>query len=441
MCFTNLFTSLYLDLMDTFLQSTSGPRCPSCHHSQTTSEANSSVFVCTQCHTVFQLNGSTIPIVFNKNYAQHSAALQLGDTFFYNDTDYRITGKVVKCEAANNTAIWTEYFLTFPNKPNIYLSESFGHWNVLEIAEFPLPNWNLRIAQNAIFDYPDYNYTVKIVYAEGCFNLNPFAEDGNLAFEYVKEPNINIVEHNPTTLKNEFYTGRYIFPSELKSRLKESRTLPEQQGYGSSQPFYTDLNIPNFFALSFVSIVFFFLVQLVFNFIVYPATNRETLKTVLETSPTDSTKVTLIRNIQVPYDHAIMNIELEASGLNNDWVSSEMTLVNEETGEEWFFVVEAEKYSGVDGGESWSEGSNTQQGVVNNLIKGTYHLEIAPYQQPGTVGKTITLYFSFYKGSWTIFGLFAGLLLLVIISVAILENYFLSDKRKSGSDDDDDDDE
>jgi hypothetical protein len=62
--------------------------------------------------------------------------------------------------------------------------------------------------------------------------------------------------------------------------------------------------------------------------------------------------------------------------ISNNWVSLTTTLIDKNTGRAWLGMQEIAHYSGVDGGESWSEGSKGDELVFKSVPPGTYYLAI-----------------------------------------------------------------
>ena len=62
------------------------------------------------------------------------------------------------------------------------------------------------------------------------------------------------------------------------------------------------------------------------------------------------------------------------TNLNNQWVENQISLINEGTGEERELSLGIEYYSGVDGGYSWSEGSDFSEVHLSGVKPGRYHL-------------------------------------------------------------------
>jgi len=75
---------------------------------------------------------------------------------------------------------------------------------------------------------------------------------------------------------------------------------------------------------------------------------------------------------------------------NNQYIGVPAALIEQNTGEVIEFYVDAERYHGVSGGESWSEGSQSNSAHVNQVPPGTYALRVDPFwqrfPQPGAYG-------------------------------------------------------
>ncbi len=64
--------------------------------------------------------------------------------------------------------------------------------------------------------------------------------------------------------------------------------------------------------------------------------------------------------------------------VDNSWLATDVSLINEETGEAHTVGLEAAYYSGYSDGESWSEGSRTASAVIPQVAGGKYVIRIEP---------------------------------------------------------------
>ena len=68
---------------------------------------------------------------------------------------------------------------------------------------------------------------------------------------------------------------------------------------------------------------------------------------------------------------------------NNTWVQVEFDLISEATGDVRSFDLISDRYSGVDGGESWSEGSQNRRIFVPRIPPGRWILRLDPESEAG----------------------------------------------------------
>ena len=74
-------------------------------------------------------------------------------------------------------------------------------------------------------------------------------------------------------------------------------------------------------------------------------------------------------------------VETEAD-VDGEWLFVDYALVNEATGEARRFAREVSYYSGVDGGERWSEGSKRDHTTIGRVPPGRYVLRVEPSGEP-----------------------------------------------------------
>jgi ribosomal protein S27AE len=120
--------------------------------------------------------------------------------------------------------------------------------------------------------------------------------------------------------------------------------------------------------------------------------------------------------IEIKDGHSNLAVTLSAP-VNNSWISLEGALVSETTGVAELFLLESSYYHGVDGGESWSEGEQSQVVFLSAVPPGTYVLRLAP-EWTGPIPPVRTIEVKLRQGvmRW----LYPGLALLAILVVPIL---------------------
>jgi Domain of unknown function (DUF4178) len=137
--------------------------------------------------------------------------------------------------------------------------------------------------------------------------------------------------------------------------------------------------------------------------------------------------------------------DLSAS-LSNNWIHASLDLVNDDVGSLISFDQAFEYYSGVDGGESWSEGSERAREVIAPVAPGNYVLRIeAQHGGVGSVDLEVVVRQGVFRGLW--FWIFLAILAVPFLAVAIhalafrhkrWENSNVGARASSGSSDDSD---
>lgn len=90
--------------------------------------------------------------------------------------------------------------------------------------------------------------------------------------------------------------------------------------------------------------------------------------------------VVLTQELEIGAPGKLSNLEISvrAMGMNNSWAAAEILLVDTKTEEATAVGVDLEYYSGVDGGESWTEGSIRKKLVIGGIEGGSYMLQVTP---------------------------------------------------------------
>jgi hypothetical protein len=109
-----------------------------------------------------------------------------------------------------------------------------------------------------------------------------------------------------------------------------------------------------------------------------------------------------------PFELDSKNIEVtfRAPGLTNNWIYVATDLVEDATGQVVSFDGGIESYSGVDDGESWSEGDNTADQVIGPLPAGKYIVRLeSQHGGGGTENLEITVKQGVFRGRYYLLAL------------------------------------
>jgi hypothetical protein len=394
--------------------------CPHCHQQITLYDPDGSEYVvCDSCNSYclctdkshLQVHQSVQPI-------KYEHILEIGNQGTLYGTPYKVLAYLEKKEAGTEYE-WQEYMLYSFTKGYAFLAVYCGHWSFIAgVQHFPeIADTNLSegVAYLNDVEYLEYNrYSPVITALKGEFDWDICAER-ILAREFINPPFMLVREKNK---KNEqiidWYFGQYIEPKEIADAFNiPIEKFPERTDIGAIQPNRHKKRWGQSLRMSIAALALMVIVQVFFGFsrgtqtiinksvdLSLPppkpdSTKRDTAKH--DTTVRDTGINAIINNsaYQPPngnYEYqslrtstftiysgpAPVDIDLSAP-LDNNWFEATVELVNEKTNETWDVSQEFEYYSGYEDGESWSEGSNSATVTLDDIPRGTYHINIYPY--------------------------------------------------------------
>ncbi|WP_316783934.1 DUF4178 domain-containing protein [Pedobacter frigiditerrae] len=276
---------------------------------------------------------------------------------------------------------WREYLVYNFNKGYATLVEFDGHWSIVKGENF-IPE--LKDIKNDLFNDINYNkisfslfnkYTpvVKAMIGEADWDV---INDKVNAFEFIAPP-FMLVKENPGPI---FYLGEYIEASTIATAFGANIDIfPTKIGIGATQPskFFDKWN--NLFTISGIAIILVLVIHLLVGFIKpeKELLNQDFSLTHVILNGTDEVKPFVSPDFII--DDVSSNIEFTmSSAVDNNWLEATIVLVNEGNNQTWEVTKGIEHYSGYEGGESWSEGSQTANIMLSNIPQGKYHLNIYP---------------------------------------------------------------
>jgi hypothetical protein len=347
--------------------------CPKCH-AVTKADVTLEVmeFGCPNCHSLISYikneKGSAIE---SYTYNSPDIALTIGQKGVFDGKEYVVTAFIVK--RVHKIYYWREYILTAADGDQLFLSETDGHW--IKLKEVP-EKYNTEhhpkyLTHNdismSLYEYED----TEIAQAAGFFNYR-LPNGRQRMQEYINPPYILSIEvqGKDTTC----FFGEHISRSEIKKIFGLS-TMPYRSGVGIVQPF--GVNLSNM-GIIFSGIAILILVSHLF--IYSGRRTEEVINEMIDVNLTSVDKDVVSKSFTLTGGTAPMDVSVQAD-VNNSWVSVQLALVNEGTGEEVYASKDVEYYSGYEGGEHWSEGSTDDNFSICGVPGGTYHFVITPTKE------------------------------------------------------------
>lgn len=386
-------------------------------------------FVCPHCNT---LNSFTEKWRWEKDRKvmklTHNSAtkIPLGTQLHLLGDDFKVIGATIKED--NDDAQWQEFTLYCETDGGFaFLSAFNGNFMLVqETMEFPLlPNPGQDFVYFDDTHYRFYNdYTVKLLWAEG-YVFDDFAGNNRrgFAYDYIAPPYLISLERDGDK-NNYWFKGEYVDRKELLQQAIKL-DLPKKVGLGTLEP-GSKFSNQQLIVAGALAVILFILVHLSIDLTGMPS------KVVLSNNYSFSDTLKNIEITSEPFElnNFRTNVAVDiSSDVHNNWVSLDYSLVNTGTGQEYNAGKDLEYYSGNDGGESWSEGSNTYDHLFTALPKGKYVLNIEA--EKGTdAGSVTTLYVKAQAGSKRALNFWFPLLIIISWPIILMiRNYSTEQKR------------
>ena len=379
-------------------------------------------FGCPNCRSLFEIK-EELSLVKEFEHKPLNPILEIGRKGNIDGKEYEIISMFVKKFHAIH--YWREYTLKSKDDHYLYLSESEGHWILLEEIpdKFNVTRKYKKLTYNDV-SYDLYENThCRVESAYGFFD-EEIPNTEIQIIEYIKPPYIVSIEKLGKEQKN--YFGRHFSKREVKKAFGNPE-LPGKAGVGSVQPFL--FNFYNMAIIFCCTAILILLTQLILNL------NRQETEVFSKSFSFAeyNNKDFVSESFTLEGASAPMTISIN-SAVDNSWANAQVTLVNENTNEEESASQDVEFYYGYTDGENWSEGDRNEEFNICGVGEGKYHLVITPQKQPDdTSNDRITV-----KAVWkspSMWNFFISILVMgVALGIIFFANKSFETTRWSSSD-------
>jgi predicted RNA-binding Zn-ribbon protein involved in translation (DUF1610 family) len=333
--------------------------------------------------------------------------IPLGSTGVIKKRLYRVVGLAIKKEKGT-TYCWREYLLFNPYYGYAFLAEYDGHWSFLE--QLIVHPREVVIRQDLAFDrkwFRFFNkYKAVLVYVKGEFCYDVFGDSLSHVLELISPP--YVLSYERTSNEQMWFSGEYVDKGDVKKIFALEQEPPEQIGIGMSQPMKASFN---YSMLMKMTAAFFGLLIVLQIWLGSIAKNTEVLSDTFALRTDSSGKMIPLVSKTFEITNGPTNIEMEfRAGVENSWMEFAADLVNETTSEHFEFNSAVEYYFGYDGGERWTEGSQSSKAVLSQLPNGKYHINIWPQREKAQVDDfsvNATIDYPMYSNMFLIAGIIA----------------------------------
>lgn len=336
--------------------------------------------VCSNCQSHFVFDKQRNLKLKNQFKKPTDIDIPIGSKGEIEGKTYTVVGFLLKREEGTSYK-WKEYNLRDEDGKIVTLSEFNGHYNLIEEIDYydEIKTFNSSINYGGSTYHIFNKYKVDLLSAQGEFSYQIVNDSIGKVSEFIAPPYILIYESD----KNEarYYHGRCILPKQVEKAF-ELAVIPDQIGTGATQTMFLGINYSLFTKICFSFFVLILAIQVIFTQL--SSSHRVYNEAFQQINMNDSTKVLVSNTFQITNAPTALQFDL-VSNVDNDWFGVTIELINHNTGDRFEVDKTIEFYSGVDGGESWSEGSKSESLFMSQVPAGTYHINL--YPEWGSINK------------------------------------------------------
>ena len=347
--------------------------CPSCGSPWQLHDQSILAVACPACGALSDVDGELAKV---REAARAGSTilppLPLGSRGKLAGQEWEAIGFLRKSTVGELGADWDEYLLYDGLGGFAWLASERGHWNFIrqlnsQPAMSKYGGQDVRVNGQEFRHFASYRGETSFVLGE--FTWKVAVGEQVEVSDYIAPPQMLSQEKSASEIT--WSQGEYLSPEEISTAFGLKRSLLPPGGINACQPNpYAQRSIPLLLAL---------LASALFALIVHFAlggggSGRTVFSTRFELVPGVESSSNS-EAFRIDRDMARLELHHRAP-LSNSWVNVQTELVNRKTGQIYSASKALSYYSGVDEGESWSEGKQEGETVFYGVPAGEYSLVV-----------------------------------------------------------------
>jgi hypothetical protein len=341
--------------------------CLSCNHKISLPyEISYQYYICIKCFIIHKKENGILKLL-GSNKPSFNYSIPIGTTIDFENQKYYVATVILKKDLFNDS--WLEYELIAENNTKKYFTEENGNWTVSEEIEVKKFDKSKKEIYHEGTDYRLFDNGKYIDFTGVGFFEFQISNKENIAYyDFICPPNLLSVEIEEG--KHTSYIGNHISKKDVKS-LFNIQSVPSRSQIGMVQPFY--FNLSNTLMVFCGACIFILISHLYFSSI---SKNQLVYSSEINLLEQNNKEIsTDIFELKGPI--APLKIFID-SDVDNSWIATDFSLVNQTTGESSYFSKDLEYYHGYEGGENWSEGNTNEEFNICGVSSGNYKISFIP---------------------------------------------------------------
>ncbi len=364
-------------------------RCPSCGAPLQARSQEILAVGCGTCGAVVDTadqNYRLLSKALGARDEQYTPRLPLGSKGLLEGKPVEVIGFLVRQSRSDGIAYdWREYLLADDGQQKRgtyrWLTEYNGHWNIADVLSNPPASSGAMELADVNFGGQRFRHyastpSAEVIQVAGEFTWRVRRGEINRVVDYVAPPLLLSRESSDSDLN--WSLGTYVAPEVVGAAFKLPGRMIAPVGIYANQPNPWEETHRRVCGLFWKLAAFAVVIQLFFVFL---GGAKLLLRQDFVFSPQMAEESVVTREFELR-DKARKLAVRNSTSLDNNWIALDLMLVNKATGQAWPVTRELAYYYGRDGGESWSEGSRSDEVVFRDIPPGTYYLTVDPDLAP-----------------------------------------------------------
>jgi hypothetical protein len=405
-------------------------KCPACAGTVTIKAVGITInAVCSQCSSVIDVTNENYDIIAKANMKIRPTLLEIGSRGRLRGIDWEVVGYMEKTDGSGVYS-WDEYLLYNPYQGFRFLVQSAGHWNFVKVLRQDIAG--AGFTNEVWVDDKKYAVFLKgeavVEYVKGEFYWRVKKGERTDVADYIAPPYMLSVEKNDQEINVSL--GEYMDADEVAEAFNIKSGMPYKKGVAANQlpPYHGMLSMIWMVAAAAVAIAF-----LAQSLNVAAKDNAEVYAAQSSVYPYQKNQTFSTPSFNLPKESSVL-IQ-SSSPVKNDWVELGLSLVNEQTNEEYAVQQAIEYYYGHDSDGAWSEGKQYAKTYISKVPSGNYRLLIDADAGAFQKGAPVNFSLNVKRDvpSWSNFW-FTALLLMIYPFFAGIRRYNFEGRRWQESD-------